>query len=109
MLQASGVTLATTPWWRGPPASRLSRASSLSTMRAPASCARSTNCRMRASRRVASTWISVMDCGAVFNRTVTAWKPNRTLVLISPMVALHHQPSLRPARMAPMNTGWCSM
>jgi hypothetical protein len=39
--------------------------------------ARSTNERMRASRRLASTCSSMTDFGAVFMRTVMAWKPKR--------------------------------
>jgi hypothetical protein len=34
---------------------------------------------MRASRRVGSKYISMMDLGAVLRRTPTAWKPNKTL------------------------------
>ena len=51
----TALTRATTPWWRCVPHSFCSRSSSLSTSFAPASFARSTNWRMRWSRRVAST------------------------------------------------------
>ena len=54
-LIASASTRATTPWWREVPLIFCRRASSLSIRRAPAAVARSTNWRMRWSRRAGST------------------------------------------------------
>ena len=44
---------------------------------APRRRERSRKARMRWARRAASKWISATVFGAVFNRTVTAWNPNR--------------------------------
>ena len=72
-------TSAATPWWPWLPANLASRSASASIMRTPASLQRSMNCRMRASRREASKYTSMMDCGATLRRTPTAWKPKSTL------------------------------